>query len=60
MAGGKWDGMMTQKHIGYTSWNDNFRQDMLPKTKQVEANVHGGGYTFLQPAAGYVAMEAEH
>ena len=25
MAGGKWDGMMTQKHIGYRSWNDDFR-----------------------------------
>ncbi len=61
MAGGKWDGMMTQKHIGYTSWNDNFRQDMLPKTQRVEnASDRQGGYTFLQPAAGYVAMEAEH
>ena len=61
MAGGKWDGMMTQKHIGYTSWNDNFRQDMLPKTQRVEnASDRQGGYTFLQPTAGYVAMEAEH
>lgn len=24
IAGGKWNGMMTQKHIGYTSWNDDF------------------------------------
>lgn len=26
MSQGKWKGMMTQKHIGYTSWNDDFRQ----------------------------------
>ncbi|MBQ7514235.1 MAG: glycosyl hydrolase 115 family protein, partial [Prevotella sp.] len=32
MAGGKWDGMMTQKHIGYTSWNDDFPHEMLPQT----------------------------
>lgn len=24
MANGKWDGMMTQKHIGYSSWNDDW------------------------------------
>ena len=59
MANGKWDGMMIQKHIGYTSWNDNFRQDMLPKTQRVETTGQGG-YTFEEPTAGYVAMEAEH
>ena len=59
MANGKWDGMMIQKHIGYTSWNDNFRQDMLPKTQRVETTGQGG-YTFEVPTAGYVAMEAEH
>ena len=35
IAGGKWNGMMTQKHIGYRSWNDNFRADMLPVTTTV-------------------------
>mgnify|MGYP000859234409 CR=1 FL=1 len=30
IAGGKWNGMMIQKHIGYTSWNDNFPHDKLP------------------------------
>lgn len=58
IAGGKWDGMMTQKHIGYTSWNDNFPHEMLPKTKQVE-NTGLGGYTFTH-SNGYVSMEAEH
>lgn len=31
IAGGKWDGMMTQKHIGYTSWNDAFPADTMPE-----------------------------
>ena len=60
MAGGKWDGMMTQKHIGYRSWNDNFPKDMLPRTTAVPVgSANGGGYTFT-PSNGYVAIEAEH
>ena len=58
IAGGKWNGMMIQKHIGYRSWNDNFRADMLPRTTAV-ADSTVGGYTFT-PSNGYVAMEAEH
>ena len=58
IAGGKWNGMMTQKHIGYRSWNDNFRHDMLPATVTVPV-ADGGGFVF-QPSNGYVSMEAEH
>ena len=58
MSQGKWDGMMTQKHIGYRSWNDNFRHDMLPATRNVEEK-ESGGYVFT-PNMGYVSMEAEH
>ena len=57
IAGGKWNGMMIQKHIGYRSWNDNFRADMLPRVRTVP--VSDGGYTF-EAKDGYVAMEAEH
>ena len=60
MANGKWDGMMIQKHIGYTSWNDNFRQEILPRTTTVSVDSSTGGYTFAAPTNGYVAMEAEH
>lgn len=35
MAGGKWNGMMTQKHIGYKSWNDDFEKDTCPELFQV-------------------------
>ena len=59
IAGGKWNGMMIQKHIGYRSWNDNFRADMLPRTTTVPSDGELGGYTFA-PSNGYVAMEAEH
>ena len=58
MANGKWDGMMTQKHIGYTSWNDDFPADRMPEVKRV-SDVQAGGYVFA-PSQGYVAMEAEH
>jgi len=58
IAGGKWNGMMIQKHIGYRMWNDNFPHEMLPDTKRVD-NSKAGGFTF-EPGNGYVAMEAEH
>jgi len=35
MSGGKWNGMMTQKHIGYTSWNDDFEKDTCPELFRV-------------------------
>ena len=57
LAGGKWNGMMTQKHIGYTSWNDNFPHETMPPTKRVPTA--DGGFTFRH-SDGYVAMEAEH
>ena len=59
IAGGKWQGMMTQKHIGYRSWNDNFPADRLPATQTVDMGTPGG-FSFKADRKGYVAMEAEH
>ena len=60
IAGGKWDGMMTQKHIGYVSWNDNFPKDVCPKVMRFnDISSMAGGYTF-QPSDGYIAIDAEH
>ena len=60
IAGGKWNGMMTQKHIGYVSWNDDFPKDICPKVMRFDnACSMAGGYIF-QPSEGYVAMDAEH
>ena len=58
IAGGKWNGMMIQKHIGYTIWDDNFPHDKLPATTTVPTDAIGG-CTF-QSDNGYISMEAEH
>ena len=38
MSGSKWNGMMTQKHIGYKSWNDAFEKDTCPQLFRVSAS----------------------
>ncbi len=60
IAGGKWNGMMTQKHIGYTSWNDAFPTDIQPKTFTIDSESKTtGGYTYL-PTDYAIVIEAEH
>ncbi len=60
MAGGKWNGMMTQKHIGYRSWNDNFPADMLPRIFRIDdAKPLTEGFTF-KSETGFIAIEAPH
>ena len=59
MSAGKWKGMMIQKHIGYRSWDDNFRADILPKIYRIDSTEVKGGYCF-SPDNGFIAMEAEH
>ena len=59
IAGGKWDGMMTQKHIGYRSWSDNFPADRLPRVERVE-DTAPGGFSFEADPRGFTAIEAEH
>ena len=43
LGGGKWDGMMSQVHIGYTSWNDPEVQKM-PDVRRVT-----GSAVFAEP-----------
>ena len=58
MSGGKWNGMMTQKHIGYRSWNDDFAAgDVMPAVNRIKEQ--DGGNVFTEKD-GYVAIEAEH
>jgi len=60
MAGGKWDGMMTQKHIGYTTWREDWPGgNRLPEVRKIETAA-AGGYMFDSNETGYVAIEAEH
>lgn len=60
IAGGKWNGMMIQKHIGYTSWNDNFRADTQPAVYRFETDSIKPGLFEFTEKNGVVTMEAEH
>ena len=57
IAGGKWDGMMTQKHISYKDWNDWFPADVCPELKEVAQPTEGPTFS---PLHGYISIEAEH
>ena len=57
IAGGKWDGMMIQKHISYKIWNDNFPADVCPDLIEVKAPTEGPTFS---PVHGYISIEAEH
>ena len=57
IAGGKWDGMMIQKHISYKDWNDWYPADVCPDLIAVDTPVQGPTFT---PKAGYISIEAEH
>ena len=57
IAGGKWDGMMIQKHISYKIWNDNFPKDVCPELKTVAKPDNGPTF---EAQHGYISIEAEH
>ena len=57
IAGGKWDGMMTQKHISYTMWNDSYPADVVPELKTVATPAQGPTF---EAKDGYISIEAEH
>ena len=60
MCDGKWKNIKNQKHNGYTSWNDNFEDNILHKTFRIDEtdNLYGG-YCFV-PKNNVVSIEAEH
>lgn len=55
--GGKWNHMMDQIHIGYTSWN-NPKTSKCPEVKRVNAD-YTKTYSFTE-IDGCISMEAEH
>lgn len=60
IAGGKWRGMMTQKHIGYTSWNDDFPCDIMPEVKRLnDSSAVPVPYNERTSCGGYIALNAE-
>ncbi|MBN2684379.1 MAG: glycosyl hydrolase 115 family protein [Pontiellaceae bacterium] len=59
MADGKWNHMMDQPHIGYTTWHGP-EHNIMPKVSRVTAEeARSGGYLFAEDD-GVVVMEAEH
>ena len=57
IASGKWDGMMTLKHISYTIWNDDYDRDVCPELKEVTTPTAGPTFSARD---GYISIEAEH
>ncbi len=60
VAGGKWNHIMDQTHIGYKSWDEPRGGNVMPKiirVKPEEAKI--GGYIFNE-RNGVVVMDAEH
>lgn len=60
MADGKWKNMMSQKKIGYTSWNDNFPSDQLPEIHRIENPETAVGNYVFSPNNNFIAIEAPH
>lgn len=58
IAGGKWNHMMDQIHIGYTSWN-NPKESKCPAVKRIATENKTETYEFTE-VDGYISMEAEH
>lgn len=60
IAGGKWNHLMDQTHIGYTSWDEPKGGNIIPEVKRVDASsCKSGGYVY-EETRGVVVMEAEH
>lgn len=60
IAGGKWNHITDQTHIGYRSWDEPKGGNVMPRTIRVKPEeAKQGGYTFTEKN-GVVVMEAEH
>jgi len=60
IAGGKWNHMMDQTHIGYTTWHEPRGGDKMPEVTRVKPEeAKRGSYVFNEDN-GVVVMEAEH
>lgn len=59
LAGGKWNHIMDQTHIGYTSWDEPKEGNIMPAVTRVAENDRLGGYVYEEQGRGVVVMEAE-
>ena len=59
IAGGKWNHLMDQTHIGYTSWDEPKGGNIMPEIIRVDVSAYKpGGYEYKEKG-GVVVMEAE-
>ena len=58
ISNGKWNHLMGQVHIGYTSWNNPEKQ-VMPAVTRIAVEEERPEYVF-EEKNGYIAMEAEH
>jgi hypothetical protein len=61
LNGGKWNHLMDEVHIGYTSWNGP-KQNIMPQVYRLDsaAVAARGGYLFAADPRGYTSIWAEH
>ncbi len=59
MSGGKWNHIMDQTHIGYTSWNEP-SHNIMPKVIEVSEAIGDSLRNVFKEEGGYVSIEAEH
>lgn len=58
IAGGKWNHMMDQVHIGYRSWNDP-RRNSCPETKTVEKQADNAESLSIAPSTAVIMDAAD-
>lgn len=59
ISGGKWEHIMDQVHIGYTSWQQP-KENAMPKVQRISENRSMLAPPLFIEKEGYVSMEAEH
>lgn len=59
IAGGKWNHIMDQVHIGYHSW-DAPKTNLMPEVKRLDPQAKNEGGAVFTEKYGVVVMEAEH
>ena len=60
IAGGKWDHMMDQTHIGYRSWDEPRQGNIKPTVTRLQPGEAKTGSCLFTEDHGVVVMEAEH
>lgn len=60
MADGKWNHMMDQTHIGYTSWDEPEEGNIMPDVKRIDSTDSKHGKYIFSEKNNVIVIEAEH